>query len=218
MDCTGTTRSSKAGVIQLGLLAALVTIGAICYLAATHESFPGDEEALLRFQEFRGDGLDTVAIVVTATAQTWVAIVSILGLSFIFRMVGRRADALVTFSILVFEALNLGLKELVGRPRPPYSILESPPVNPSFPSGHAFHAILLFGFLLIVLVGEEVKNPRLRRTLQGLLVFMILACGASRVYLGVHWPSDVLAGYLLGGFVLLFLVWLRKMLITRGLQ
>ena len=203
---------------QLGLLAALVTIGAICYLAAAHESFPGDEGAIRRFQEFQSEALDIVAIVATSTAQTSVAVVSILALSSIFLLLRRRVDAIATFSILMFHGMNLGLKELVGRPRPPYSILESSPVNPSFPSGHAFHALLFFGFLLIVLVGEEVKSPRLRMTLQGLLVFMILACGASRVYLGVHWPSDVLGGYLVGGFTLVVLLWLRKMLRTRGFQ
>ena len=205
-------------MIRLGLLAALVTTGAVCYLAAVHDNFPGDEEAVRRFQEFRSDGLDAVALVITSTAQTPVAIVSILALTFIFLLLRRRVDALASFSIFVFEGMNLGLKELVGRPRPPYSILESPPHNPAFPSGHAFHAILLFGFLLIVLVGERVKNPRLRLALQGLLVFMILACGSSRVYLGVHWPSDVLGGYLLGGIALVVLLWLRKMLITRGFQ
>lgn len=218
MDCTGKTRSSRVGAKQLGLLAALVGIGVICYLAAAYESFPGDEEAIRKFQGFQSDALDTLAIVFASTAQTLVAIASVIGLCFILFMVRRRADALATFLILVFEGINLGLKELVGRTRPAYSLLESPPSNAAFPSGHAFHAMMLFGFLLIVLVGQQVKNPRLRLTLQGLLVLMILACGASRVYLGVHWPSDVLGGYLVGGLGLVAILWVRKMLITRGLQ
>ena len=204
--------------MQLGLLAALVGIGVICYLAAVYESFPGDEAAIRKFQGFRSDALDNVAIVFTSTAQTLVAIVSVIALSFIFLLVRRRADALATLIILVFEGLNLGLKELVGRPRPAYSLLESPPSNAAFPSGHAFHAMLLFGLLLIIVVGEQIRNPRLRLALQGLMVFMILACGASRVYLGVHWPSDVLAGYLVGALGLVAILWVRKMLITRGVQ
>ena len=160
MDCTGKTRSSRVGAKQLGLLAALVGIGVICYLAAAYESFPGDEEAIRKFQGFQSDALDTLAIVFASTAQTLVAIASVIGLCFILFMVRRRADALATFLILVFEGINLGLKELVGRTRPAYSLLESPPSNAAFPSGHAFHAMMLFGFLLIVLVGQQVNpNP-----------------------------------------------------------
>ena len=217
MGCTATTSSPRANAKHIAFVAGLIAIGAICYLAAAFDTFPGDEQALRKFQGFQSEALDDAAIVASSTAQFPVAIVSIAALVFISWLLGRRADAAVALLILVAEAANLGFKELVDRPRPPFSLLESAPGRPAFPSGHALHAVLLFG-LLLALVTEHVRTPRLRWALQGSLAFMILAVGASRVYLGVHWPSDVLGGYLVGIFCLLTLLWARKMMITRGLQ
>ena len=124
---------------------------------------------------------------------------------------------MVILMVLFLEGINLGLKELVGRARPELSLLASSPDNNAFPSGHAFHVLLLFG-LLIFILGQTMETRWLRVSTQGLLGVSILACGASRVYLGIHWPSDVLGGYLLAGLVLVALLWVRKRLIKRGLQ
>ena len=196
---------------------ALLLWGAICYLAATFDTFPGDTGAIERFQSFRNNWLDDAARVASYLADTPVAIASIFGLSLALWLRRRRADAIVILLVLIPEAINLGLKELVGRPRPELSFLASPPENPAFPSGHAIHAILLFG-LLIVIVGALIRPQWLRTGIQGLLGLMILACGASRVYLGIHWPSDVLGAYLLGAFFIVVLLWLRKKLVNLGLQ
>ena len=71
---------------------------------------------------------------------------------------------------------------------------------------------MLFGGLLIVLVEELGVPTRVRRGLQIGLALLILAVGASRVYLGLHWPSDVVGGYLFGMLALLGLLWLRNRL------
>ena len=188
---------------------ALATSGVVCYLASTFDTFPGDVDALKKFQSFRSPWLDDAAVAASYLARLVVVIISVPTLSLALWLVRRKADAVAVFLVFLPDGINLGLNVLVDRPRPELSFLTDPPTSPAFPSGHAFHAILLFGLLMFVL-GGLIRPLWLRTALQGLLGLAILAVGASRVYLGVHWPSDVVGGYLLGGFSLIAILWVRK--------
>ena len=208
---------SNIRISQIGILAALAIMGAICYLAATFDTFPGDVYVLKKFQGLRNSWLDSAALVASYQANTLVAVTSTPAISLALWLGKRSADAVAVLLVLIADGINFALKVLVDRPRPDFSTLISPPSTPSFPSGHSVHALLLFG-LLIIIVGETIKPFWLRTAIQGLLGFMILACGASRVYLGFHWPSDVLGGFLLGGISIVAILWVRKSLVNRGLK
>ena len=90
---------------------------------------------------------------------------------------------------------NQILKRIIRRPRPNHIrlIKES---GFSYPSGHSMIAVALYGFL-IYLVIKKVKNKYLKISLITLLISIIILVGISRVYLGVHYPTDVISGYLL---------------------
>jgi membrane-associated phospholipid phosphatase len=126
----------------------------------------------------------------------------------------HRIDALIIFLGVIFIAAGNALKLAVGRPRPEYLLVDSVPASLSFPSGHALFAVIFGGFL-IYLVGELVQPRLVRWGLQTGLALLVLAVGASRVYLGFHWPSDVVGGYMFGAVTLLELVWLRNRLVNR---
>ena len=93
--------------------------------------------------------------------------------------------------------LNRWLKDLIERPRPDALHLTEEG-SLSFPSGHAMSSIAFYGFM-IYLVWRLISTPWIRWVLTILLTFLILLIGFSRVYLGVHYPSDILAGYAAGG-------------------
>ena len=99
--------------------------------------------------------------------------------------------------LLVSGGLSRWLKDLIDRPRPEAKHLVEA-TTMSFPSGHAMSSIAFFGFL-IYLVWRLVSTPWIRWLLSSLLALLILLIGFSRVYLGVHYPSDILAGYAAGG-------------------
>lgn len=89
-------------------------------------------------------------------------------------------------------------KPIVHRARPPaiyrvgYSFSGA-----SFPSGHATVAIAVWGMLAFLLASRA--SPRIRTSLFVSAVVLIVAIGASRIYIGAHWPTDVCGGYMLGG-------------------
>ena len=195
------------------LAAAFAAAAALCATAAVYESFPGETAAITGFQALRSGPLDKTALIASSTSHYIVAAVSIFAAILLFVLAKRRTDALVMFMVLIVELLGVAVKELVGRERPMYSILENTPTNPAFPSGHALHAMLFFG-LLFVLAPTFAGSPRTTLIIRASLVLLILACGASRVYLGVHWPSDVFGGFLLGGLGLAALLLVRNKLLA----
>ena len=195
------------------LAAALAAAGALCATAAVYESFPGETAAITGFQELRTGPLDKAALIASFTSHYIVAAVSIFAAILLFVLAKRRTDALVTFMVLIVELLGVAVKELVGRERPMYSILQDTPTNPAFPSGHALHAMVFFG-LLFVLAQTFAGSRRKTLFVRAGLSLLILACGASRVYLGVHWPSDVFGGFLLGGLGLAVLLLVRNRLLA----
>lgn len=105
------------------------------------------------------------------------------------------------------------LKLLFNRPRPLIPLLE-PAHGLSFPSGHAMTSITFFG-LFIYLTIKHIKNTYLKILLVVLLLSFIVIIGYSRVYLRVHYPSDVLAGYCMGTIWLVLCLWLLKRIETR---
>jgi len=85
-----------------------------------------------------------------------------------------------------------------------------PELSPAFPSGHSTMAVLVYLFVAYLLVEHLADRQRGRLVLLAALLFT-LVIGFSRLYLGVHWLSDVLAGYALGGLWLSLLVTLVEL-------
>ena len=195
----------------------MAVTAAVFVLAGVYSTFPGDRgamEGLLAWQVQRDGWLDTAALAVTSLGGWIAAMVMMAGLLLFLLVRGRRVDALVVLLSGVPLLFGLLLKELVGRARPDLWLTGPEPSGLSFPSGHATFAIV-FGGILIVVIGEAVSPAPARRAIQLFLILLILAIGASRVYLGVHWPSDVVGGYLFGGAALLGLVYLRNVMSAR---
>jgi membrane-associated phospholipid phosphatase len=111
---------------------------------------------------------------------------------------------------LAFNAV----KELVRRPRPPASILLKPVAGPSFPSGHATQAVVVYGMLAALAAGA---TPRWGRKVVAWASAVVVAglVGLSRLYLGAHWLTDVLAGFALGAAWLFAVLTLARTLATR---
>lgn len=109
---------------------------------------------------------------------------------------GKNIRYFVTFDIVGVTILNQVVKHIMRRDRPDVLRL----VNESgysFPSGHSMVSMALYG-IIIYLIYKNVKNKYLKITFITLLSLLIVLIGLSRVYVGVHYVSDVLGGFILG--------------------
>ena len=112
----------------------------------------------------------------------------------------QRSAAGLAVSVLGAGGTGYVLKMIVERGRPSDSISALTETSFSYPSVHATFSVALYGFLAYVLCK---RYPHHAPMIVTFATILILAIGFSRLYLGVHFPSDVLAGYLLGGLWLL---------------
>ncbi len=119
---------------------------------------------------------------------------TMLAVAYFWRTGNKRHARLFVIAMLGAAALDLMLKAAFHRPRPRPFFGYPLPSSYSFPSGHALASLVFFGTLAALL------SPGLRRTFYKALlwlaaVLLIAAIGFSRIYLGVHYPTDVIAGY-----------------------
>lgn len=113
----------------------------------------------------------------------------------------------VPSSLLLITIINLILKSIFKRPRPlGYRLIEI--TGHSFPSGHSVASMAFYGFLIYIIF-HLVKNKLLRNILITLNILIIFLIGISRVYLGVHYLSDVITGYSIS---LIYIILLSKIL------
>ena len=98
------------------------------------------------------------------------------------------------------------LKNAFNRERPAIPLLKEA-AGLSFPSGHALMSMTFYG-LIVYIIFKTVKHKGTRWTLITMLILLILIIGLSRVYLRVHYASDVIAGYCIGFLWLVFAIWL----------
>lgn len=102
-------------------------------------------------------------------------------------------------------SLMIGLKTLFNRPRPLIPLLDAAS-GLSFPSGHSLTSMTFYG-LIAYIVWERIKNPYIKWiTITALLIFILLI-GFSRIYLRVHYASDVAAGFSIGFIWLVISLW-----------
>ena len=117
-------------------------------------------------------------------------------------------------NLVIVTILNQLLKNILQRPRPTeFRIVEE--TGFSFPSGHSMVSMAFYGYL-IYLIYRYVKNKYLKWTLIVLLSILICTIGISRIYLGVHYTSDVLGGFLISiSYLVIYISAVNKFLLEK---
>lgn len=162
-----------------------------------------DTSSTTVLHDLASPSLDTLMSGVTGLGSTLV-LAALAGLATLILAVrGHRAQALfVTVTLVASLVLNHALKLLFGRPRPALDWAEVRPEH-AFPSGHAMNSLVLY--VALALIAWQLWGRRAGIAAMALSLVLAMAIGASRVYLGVHWLTDVVGGFLAGTLLLLVL-------------
>ena len=168
--------------------------------------FRWDEPIMLALHGQSQPWLDTVFLGITHTVQVWMALPILAMLVYLWRRNEKISAVLLVVSAGIFPLVSLIVKEFFGRPRqtifPPIDI----ETTYSFPSGHTRTAVGVYGFIAILLWQ---RGHRLLAVFSGIWVVFV---AVSRVYLGAHYPSDVLASLAVGTIMLIILQFVEEYL------
>jgi undecaprenyl-diphosphatase len=155
-----------------------------------------EERLLLSLHAASHPVLDALFLVSHWMGGYWASSALVLGLALWLRLSGERRLALVwLLAGIAVVAVMEALKFAVARPRPRLWATLVRPEDFAFPSGHALASATFYPLLAWTLARRGVAGPR---GLFGVAVALSLFVGVGRLYLGVHWPTDVLAGWALG--------------------
>lgn len=191
---------SPAVLLRLTLVAAvLVAVYVVADRWWLDAGPPGaDQRVLDAIAEARTSTAVTLSVVVSRLGDAWVVlVVGLLAVTVAWRAGGRRQLAafllLVVLGALLVTAV---IKDVTDRARPSGALVDA--LSFAFPSGHAARAAAVYG-LVAWLAWRWASRPLTRGLVIAAAGVMIVATGVSRLVLGVHWPTDVLFGWLLGG-------------------
>lgn len=189
---------------------ALAAAAAAAFIWLADEVGEGDTHAFdnaiilsLRVPGDAGDpigprGFEDAVRDVTALGSAPVLVIAVLAVVGFLALTKSHRLALFTLAASIGGlALSSVLKYLIDRPRPELAAGDTFTLTSSFPSGHSMMAAVVY-LTLAALIARLMQKRRLKLYALGTAIALTLLVGLSRVYLGVHWPSDVLAGWSAG--------------------
>jgi undecaprenyl-diphosphatase len=202
LSITSSMRRHRKATVLIAGMSCLILAGLFIgypYLTAL------DQGVMTLIQEHRKPMLDEVAVTFTLIGEFRNMLMFSALLTGLLLLTRQWRQAVFACSTLLFTALaNTATKQFFARVRP--EVLSDPLVSYSMPSGHASGSFALF-LTLAVLAGRG-QPPRLRLTWLLLGCLPALSIALSRVYLGAHWPTDVVAGAMLAACVCAASLWL----------
>lgn len=189
---------SLFSMIGFGLIAILISEHKIARFDQAVTAFVRGFESplmteIMKFFTFIGSGFAIIPLVILVAL-------------FLYKVLKHRSELVLLLTVVVGSALlNETLKLIFHRSRPVlHRIVDAS--GYSFPSGHSMAAFTLYG-IVAFLLWKHISTAYGRMLLIFFTVIMIAMIGISRIYLGVHYPSDVLGGYLASGSWLAFSIW-----------
>ncbi|GFE70818.1 phosphatase PAP2 family protein [Chroococcus sp. FPU101] len=202
-----------ATISIIGLASCLLILFVVAQLAEEvleKEAFAFDSSFLLWLHTFANPHFDAVMLFMTKLGNpNTVVSVALVTLGILLWRRYREEAIIFVITCLGALILNTELKLFFSKVRPQ---LWEPLISEksfSFPSGHALGSLVLYGFIVYELA---IHYPKYATLIYTLAVILIAAIGSSRLYLGVHWPTDVIAGYGVGFLWLMLCITMLKLL------
>ncbi len=198
----------------------LLLVAGLAYAAHTTRVLPGDLAVTRALQSVNSPVVFDVLYAVSYIGYTIPFAIIMIVVWVILALLRLWVELLFSVLTLLSLAVEVLAKALVARPRPSATLVHVTThlTDYSFPSGHVLHYTIFYGFLAFMLA--TVFRPSWgRNLLMAICIALIILVGVSRVYLGEHWATDVIGGYLIGA---LFLgpfcwayIWARGRVIAR---
>ncbi len=184
-------------VIAVFLLIFLV----ITVLVCTNHITSFDDAIYNSLFSLRSNGWDTFFKIITVLGNTS----TVIGIMVLLFFLLKRKDYYILLTTVISTVtMNQLWKHIIRRIRPDHLRLIKEN-GYSFPSGHAMISIALYGCLLYLMY-KKIKNKYIQALLVLLTIFIIIGIGCSRIYVGVHYPSDIIGGYTLSLAILLTVI------------
>ena len=176
----------------VAILLPLTLFGYLADDVIDQQSFFFDDPLLLFAHSLASPALNAFMLLISRLGYAWGVVPLEIGV-WLFLLARRQRRDSAFFGLAVFGAvaLNQAAKALFGRERPKLWVSVAPESTLSFPSGHAMMSMALVAALVVLLWSTRWRYPMLCGG--GLFVLLV---GLSRIYLGVHYPSDILAGWM----------------------
>lgn len=185
--------------ILIGILASIFILDVILILTNNISWF--DNACYNVLISLKSTTFTNIVKVITDFSSTRM-IIFLNALILIFVLIFKRTKLLIiSISSIISSVVNTLLKQIFRRARP-IGIALVTENSFSFPSGHTMISILFYGLILYLIYKHKVKGYRIISLILGIY---IVSVGLSRIYLGVHYASDVVGGWCIGGIILIIL-------------
>lgn len=172
----------------------------LSFLVVKHPIPNLDVQISLFVQKIQSPILDQIMLGISFFGELPWSLIMVLLVATIFFIAKFRREAYFITSILSSALVILGIKNIINRPRPTEFYVRLVEINrfQSFPSGHVMSYVLFFGFIIILMRNLKTIPHRLKQIITFISLFLMILIPFSRIYLGAHWLSDTIGGFILG--------------------